>query len=51
MIPEKIAKLAECRWKARQNKDWAASDRYRDELAENGWSVKDGREGYEVLPL
>jgi len=51
VIPEKIAKLAECRWKARQNKDWAASDRYRDELAENGWSVKDGREGYEVLPL
>ena len=50
-IPEKIAKLAECRWQARQNKDWAASDRYRDELAENGWIVKDGREGYEVLPL
>jgi cysteinyl-tRNA synthetase len=50
-VPEKIAKLAECRWEARQNKDWAASDRYRDQLAENGWMVKDGREGYEVLPL
>ena len=50
-VPEKIAKLAEYRWKARQDKDWAASDRYRDELAENGWMVKDGREGYEVIPL
>lgn len=50
-VPEKIAKLAENRWKARQDKDWAASDRYRDELAENGWMVKDGREGYEVIPL
>jgi cysteinyl-tRNA synthetase len=50
-VPEKIVKLAECRWKARQSKDWAASDRYRDELAEKGWMVKDGRDGYEVLPL
>jgi cysteinyl-tRNA synthetase len=50
-VPEKIVKLAECRWKARQSKDWAASDRFRDELAEKGWMVKDGRDGYEVLPL
>lgn len=50
-VPGEVAKLAEFRWQARKNKDWAASDRYRDELAEKGWTVKDGREGYEVLPL
>jgi cysteinyl-tRNA synthetase len=49
-VPEDIAKLAGLRWQARQDKDWAASDRYRDELAEKGWIVKDGRDGYEVLP-
>ena len=49
-VPDDIAKLAELRWQARQDKDWAASDRYRDELAGKGWVVKDGRDGYEVLP-
>lgn len=48
-VPEEISKLAGLRWQARQDKDWAASDRYRDELAEKGWVVKDGRDGYEVL--
>jgi len=50
-VPAEIEELAKLRWEARQSKDWAASDRYRDELAEKGWVVKDGREGYEVLPL
>ncbi len=49
-VPAEIAELARLRWEARQSQDWAASDRYRDELAEKGWVVKDGREGYEVLP-
>jgi cysteinyl-tRNA synthetase len=49
-VPTEIEELARLRWEARQNKDWEASDRYRDELAEKGWVVKDGREGYEVVP-
>jgi len=49
-VPDEIAELAKLRWEARQGKDWEASDRYRDELAGKGWVVKDGREGYEVVP-
>ena len=48
--PNDIQELAELRWKARADKDWAASDKFRDELLEKGWIVKDGREGYEILP-
>lgn len=49
-VPGDIAELAQLRWEARQAKDWEASDRYRDELAAKGWTVKDGRDGYEVVP-
>ncbi len=49
-VPTEVEELARLRWEAREAKDWAASDRYRDELAQKGWEVKDGREGYEVLP-
>ncbi len=50
-VPEEIQEIAKKRWEARQAKDWAASDVFRDELAVKGWVVKDGREGYEILPL
>lgn len=49
-VPEEVQELAARRWEARQSKDWAASDRLRDELAEKGWVIKDGAEGYEVVP-
>jgi len=49
-IPEDIAELAAKRWEARVNKDWAASDEYRDALKAQGWVVKDGKDGYEVVP-
>ncbi len=47
-IPENIQTIAERRWQARQNKDWAASDTLRDELAALGWAVKDGKDGYQL---
>jgi cysteinyl-tRNA synthetase len=40
--------LADARLVARQNKDWAESDRLRDELAALGWTVKDIAGGYEL---
>jgi cysteinyl-tRNA synthetase len=49
IAPDEIKKLAEERWQARENRDWEASDRLRDELLEKGWVVKDGREGYELV--
>lgn len=48
--PEVISDLAKKRWDARQAKDWEASDRLRDELAERGWVMEDGVNGYELLP-
>lgn len=50
-IPPEIHTLAETRWQARLAKNWAESDRLRDELASHGWSVKDGKDGYVVTPL
>ncbi len=46
--PEEVKALAEERWKAKQEKNWAAADAARDALASLGWEVKDGREGYEL---
>ena len=47
-IPEEIIKLAEERQKARENKDWAESDRLRDEIIKMGFSIKDTKNGYEL---
>lgn len=50
-VPDEIRALADQRWAARQARDWATSDRLRDQLAERGWLVKDGREEYELTAL
>jgi len=47
-IPAEIHELAETRWAARSGKDWATSDKLRDELAAKGWAVKDGKDGYQL---
>lgn len=50
-IPEEIKALAETRLQARADKNWAESDRLRDELTQRGWLIKDAPGGYEVEPL
>jgi cysteinyl-tRNA synthetase len=45
-VPDDVRQLAESRRQARSAKNWAESDRLRDELAKLGWQVKDGKEGY-----
>lgn len=50
-IPEEIKALAETRLQARADKNWAESDRLRDELTQRGWAIKDVAGGYEVEPL
>ena len=47
-IPEEILDLAEKRKIARENKDWAESDRLRDEIKNKGYEIKDTKEGYEI---
>ena len=48
VVPDDVKLLAEQRWQAKQNKEWATSDTLRDELASKGWVVKDNKEGYEL---
>ena len=47
-IPEEIIELAEKRKIAREQKNWAESDRLRDEILSRGYCIKDNKEGYEV---
>ena len=39
--------LLDIRKQAKANKDWATSDKIRDELAKLGFSVKDTKDGFE----
>lgn len=44
-LEPELAALLEARAAAREARDWAASDRLRDELAERGITVEDSRDG------
>jgi cysteinyl-tRNA synthetase len=44
-VPPDVATLIEARAAARAARDWAESDRLRDELAEHGFAVEDTRDG------
>ncbi len=46
-VKELVELALQLRMKAKANKDWAASDHIRDELARIGINVKDTREGYD----
>ncbi|MBP5790763.1 MAG: cysteine--tRNA ligase, partial [Kiritimatiellae bacterium] len=49
-IPAEVQALLDRRAEARKGKDWAASDKLRDEIAALGWAVKDSREGQTCSP-
>jgi cysteinyl-tRNA synthetase len=49
--PGDVEELAEQRERARAERDFAAADRLRDEIAALGWEVRDGPAGFELLPL
>lgn len=51
MIPDEVRLLADERAKARAGKDWAASDRLRDQIQALGFSVEDTREGQKIGKL
>ena len=50
-IPAEVQAVAEERWAARTNRDWAKSDELRAKLAEMGYAVKDGKTGYELSKM
>ncbi len=45
-IPAEVKAIADERWTARVQKDWAKSDLLRDKLLELGYLVKDAKDGY-----
>ena len=47
--PKEVIDIANERFIARQNKDWATSDILRDKLSELGYLVKDSKDGYELI--
>ena len=49
-VPEEVQLLANQRWEAKSNKEWAESDRLRDEINSLGWIIKDDKEGYQLEP-
>ena len=49
--PDKVVLLAEKRLTARAEKNWAESDKLRDEIATLGWTVQDSKDGYLLVKL
>jgi hypothetical protein len=47
--PDDVVALAEQRAVARSAKDFAESDRLRDEIAARGWTVRDGADGWSLV--
>ena len=47
-VPEEIQALSEARKQARKGKNWAESDRLRDEMKSLGWSVEDTPQGQKI---
>ena len=50
-IPDEVQKLIDQRKKAREEKNWAESDRLRDEVKKLGWEIEDGAGGQEIKKL
>ncbi len=50
-IPAKVLELVEQRKLARESKQWAESDKLRNEIAALNWTVKDTAEGQKLSPL
>lgn len=48
-IPSAVKDLAEKRWQAKKARDFALADDIRKKLTEMGYTVKDTRDGYEIV--
>lgn len=50
-IPEEVVTLLAARKEARDAKNWAESDRLREEIAALGWQIKDTKGEQKVVPI
>ena len=48
-VSDEIKQLAEKRWQAKLARDWATADTLRAELDNLGYTIKDSKEGYEII--
>jgi cysteinyl-tRNA synthetase len=48
-IPEEVTTLASQRWQAKKDKNWALADQLRAKIDTLGYSVKDSKDGYEII--
>jgi len=48
-LPAEVQALVDARRRARASKDWAGSDRLRDEILALGYTVKDTRDGMQLI--
>lgn len=48
-VPEEVKALAEKRWQAKKDKNWAEADTLRAEIDKLGYTVKDSKEGYTII--
>jgi cysteinyl-tRNA synthetase len=51
LIPEHILEIGRQRWEAKKNREFQKADELRDVLLQNGFTSKDSKDGFELLPL
>ena len=51
MVPAEVKAVAEERWAARTQRNWAKSDELREKLKGMGYAVKDSKDGYELTKI
>ncbi|MDE6557927.1 MAG: cysteine--tRNA ligase [Clostridia bacterium] len=48
-VPEEVKALAEKRWVAKKERNWAAADSLRSQIDALGYVIKDSKDGYEII--
>ena len=48
-VPSEVQALAQARWEAKLNKNWAEADKLRNKVSALGYEIKDGKDGFEIV--
>ncbi|MDE7087285.1 MAG: hypothetical protein K2O67_03735, partial [Clostridia bacterium] len=48
-VPDEVRALAEKRWQAKKDKNWAEADSLRAQIDNLGYTVKDSKDGYTII--
>lgn len=48
-VPEEVKALAEKRWQAKKERNWAEADSLRAQIDALGYTIKDNKESYEII--